>query len=418
MTRAMKDSGIPWVGKIPADWEVKRISWLMSRKPPQYSPEEELLSVFLNRGVIRFCEEEGKRTNVTSLDLSKYQLVEPGDFVLNNQQAWRGSVGVSNYRGIISPAYIILRLAECLGKSYANHLLRSKCIVSVYEQCSRGVGSIQRNLIWDWLRFHYLPVPPLAEQKRIAAYLDEVTGSIDGLREKIAREIERLDDYKKSVITEAVCHGLDKSAKMKDSGIPWVGKVPSAWEVTRGKYFLKLLSRPTKEDDGVITCFRDGEVTLRSKRREDGFTISLKECGYQGVEPGDLVVHGMDGFAGSIGISDSRGKASPVLNVMDSSQCKRYIMYYLRSMAYGDVFTGLATGIRVRSCDLRWNKLANLQYILPPLPEQKRIAAHLDEVTVKVDEVIAKRKAEMERLEAAKRSIICECVTGKRVVSG
>ena len=92
-------------------------------------------------------------------------------------------------------------------------------------------------------------------------------------------------------------------------------------------------------------------------------------------------------------------------------------MYYLRSMAYGDVFTGLATGIRVRSCDLRWNKLANLQYILPPLAVQKRIASYLDKVTEKVDEMIAKRKAELERLEAAKRSIICECVTGKRVVS-
>jgi type I restriction enzyme S subunit len=273
-------------------------------------------------------------------------------------------------------------------------------------------------LRWNKLAKLQYIVPPLPEQKRIASYLDKVTGSIDGLREKIAREIERLDDYKKSVITEAVCHGLDKSAKMKDSGIPWVGKVPSGWEVTKGKYILKLLNRSTKEDDGVITCFRDGEVTLRSKRREEGFTISLKECGYQGVEPGDLVVHGMDGFAGSIGISDSRGKASPVLNVMDSSQFKKYIMYYLRSMAYGNVFTGLATGIRVRSCDLRWNKLANLRYILPPLEEQRRIAEYLDGVTAKIDEMIAKRKAELEMLESLKRSIICECVTGKREVPG
>jgi type I restriction enzyme S subunit len=94
------------------------------------------------------------------------------------------------------------------------------------------------------------------------------------------------------------------------------------------------MQKPVREDDGVITCFRDGEVTLRSNRREEGFTMSDKEIGYQGIDVGDLVVHGMDGFAGSIGISDSRGKASPVLNVLDTDQCKRYIMYYLRSMAY------------------------------------------------------------------------------------
>ena len=140
--------------------------------------------------------------------------------------------------------------------------------------------------------------------------------------------------------------------EVKDSGIAWVGTMPTNWDVKRGKFTLRLLNRPLEETDEVITCFRDGEVTLRKNRREDGFTVSLKEIGYQGIEPGDLVVHGMDGFAGAIGISDSRGKSSPVLVVCDSSGNKKYIMYYLRSMAYNDVFTALATGIRVRSCDL------------------------------------------------------------------
>ncbi|MBR2142709.1 hypothetical protein, partial [Anaerovibrio sp.] len=100
--------------------------------------------------------------------------------------------------------------------------------------------------------------------------------------------------------------------EMKDSNIPWIEKIPCNWKVRRGKTILTLLKRPVLEEDGVVTCFRDGEVTLRSNRREDGFTNSLKEIGYQGVEPGDFVVHGMDGFAGAIGISDSRGKMSPI----------------------------------------------------------------------------------------------------------
>ena len=93
----------------------------------------------------------------------------------------------------------------------------------------------------------------------------------------------------------------------------------------------------------MITCFRDGELNFRSNRREEGFTISEKEIGYQGIDVGDLVVHGMDGFAGSIGISDSRGKASPVLVVLDSNENKRFLMYYLRNLAYRDVFLALAT---------------------------------------------------------------------------
>lgn len=124
----------------------------------------------------------------------------------------------------------------------------------------------------------------------------------------------------------------------------------------------------------------------------------------------------MDGFAGAIGISDSRGKASPVLNVLDTAQNKRYIMYYLRSMAYSDVFLALATGIRVRSCDLRWNKLAELFYPVPPLAEQQAIVDKIDAVIAKTDAVIADKKAQLETLDEYKKSLIFEYVTGKKEV--
>lgn len=199
--------------------------------------------------------------------------------------------------------------------------------------------------------------------------------------------------------------------EMKDSGIPWIGEIPKSWDIVRGKNIIALLERPVNSSDDVITCFRDGEVTLRKNRREEGFTNSLKEIGYQGVNPGDLVVHGMDGFAGSIGISDSRGKASPVLNVLDSTQNKRYLMYYLRGMAYKDVFMALSTGIRVRSCDLRWNKLSVFPFLLPSLSEQSAIAAYLDAQCAKIDEIIAEAKASIEDYKQWKASIIYEAVT-------
>ncbi len=197
----------------------------------------------------------------------------------------------------------------------------------------------------------------------------------------------------------------------KDSNIKWVGVIPSTWTTEFGKHFMTCLDRPVREDDGVITCFRDGEVTLRSKRREDGFTVSFQEIGYQGIEPGDLVVHGMDGFAGAIGISDSRGKATPVLNVLDTEQDKRYMMYALRNMAYTDVFLALSTGIRVRSCDTSWKKLRSLQYALPPLDEQSKIADRIEQKSKQVDALIANQQAQIEKLKQYKQSLITEVVT-------
>lgn len=203
----------------------------------------------------------------------------------------------------------------------------------------------------------------------------------------------------------------NKYIEVKDSGVEWVGKIPVSWRIMRGKNCLHVLSRPILESDEIITCFRDGEVTLRKNRREEGFTNALLECGYQGVEPGDLVVHGMDGFAGAIGISDSRGKASPVLNVLDSDQNKRFIMYYLRALAVRNVFLALSTGIRVRSCDLRWNKLATIPYVLPPFAEQSAIADYLDEKCGAIDEIIEQAKATIEEYKAWKSSVIFEAVT-------
>ena len=198
---------------------------------------------------------------------------------------------------------------------------------------------------------------------------------------------------------------------MKDSGIEWIGEIPEGWSIARGKHILTLLQRAVFPTDGVITCFRDGEVTLRSNRREDGFTVSLKEIGYQGIEPGDLVVHGMDGFAGSIGISDCRGKSSPVLVVLDSSQDKKYLMYYLRSMAYNNVFLALSTGIRVRSCDLKWNKLADLLYLVPPIVEQHKLVSFLDEKCSEIDAMLSKTRASIEEYKKLKQAVITQAVT-------
>lgn len=343
-----------------------------------------------------------------------YQGIEPGDLVVHGMDGFAGAIGISDSRGKGTPALNVLDCTE--NKRYIMYLLRTMAYTEVFQALATGIRVRTCDTNWKKLRELDYLLPPSSEQQEIVSYVDRRCAEMDSVASDIQSQIDVLEQYKRSTITEAVTSGMNPDAEMKDSGIQWIGMMPAHWNCIRGKYVLKYVQKPVREDDGVITCFRDGEVTLRSNRREDGFTMADKEIGYQGIDIGDLVVHGMDGFAGAIGISDSRGKASPVLNVLETDQNKQYIMYFLRSMAYSDVFLALATGIRVRSCDLRWNKLSELFYPIPPLEEQEAIVAHIDDVIEKTNAVIADKKAQLETLDEYKKSLIFEYVTGKKEV--
>lgn len=426
--RATKDSGISWLGEYPSDWELKKIKYCLQERVEKNNPVRttEILSLTAKQGVIPYDQKEGGG-NKPKEDVSAYRLAYPGDIVMNSMNILSGSVGLSQYFGCVSPVYYMLRPWKAIEDvRYYNYIFQTTMFqrslfglgngILIKESGNGKLNTIRMRIPMDKFGGLFIPVAPIDEQKRIADFLDAKCAEINALTANIQTQIDTLEQYKRSVITETVTKGLNPNAEMKDSGVQWIGNMPAHWDVIRGKYILRYMQKPVREDDGVITCFRDGEVTLRSNRREDGFTMSDKEIGYQGIDVGDLVVHGMDGFAGSIGISDSRGKASPVLNVLDTDQCKRYIMYYLRSMAYSDVFLALATGIRVRSCDLRWNKLAELSYPVPPLDEQNAIVKHIDSVLSKADAVIADKKAQLATLDEYKKSLIFEYVTGKNEV--
>lgn len=426
--RETKDSGISWLGEYPANWELKKIKYCLQERIEKNNPirTTEILSLTAKQGVIPYEQKEGGG-NKPKEDVSAYRLAYPGDIVMNSMNILSGSVGLSEYFGCVSPVYYMLRPWNAKEDvRYYNYIFQTTMFqrslfglgngILIKESGNGKLNTIRMRIPMDKFGGLFIPVAPIDEQHRIADFLDAKCAEIDALTADIQTQIDTLEQHKRSVITETVTKGLNPDAEMKDSGIQWIGNMPVHWDVIRGKYILRYMQKPVREDDGVITCFRDGEVTLRSNRREDGFTMSDKEIGYQGIDVGDLVVHGMDGFAGSIGISNSRGKASPVLNVLDTDQCKRYIMYYLRSMAYSDVFLALATGIRVRSCDLRWNKLAELSYPVPPLDEQNAIVKHIDSVLSKADAVITDKKAQLATLDEYKKSLIFEYVTGKKEV--
>ena len=200
----MKASGVDWIGDIPAHWEVKPLISETELKFITNCANRELLSVYLDLGVIKFSEIDEKRTNATSLDLSGYQAVDPGDFVLNNQQAWRGSVGVSKYTGIISPAYIVLTLTKKFDIDYANHLLRCGVVVAHYLMASRGVGSIQRNLYWQHIKRVPIFIPPTREQQEIASQISRKCSELDLAINSQHEQIQKLQEYKATLINSAV----------------------------------------------------------------------------------------------------------------------------------------------------------------------------------------------------------------------
>jgi len=206
---------------------------------------------------------------------------------------------------------------------------------------------------------------------------------------------------------------LKPYSAMKDSGIEWLGKVPEHWELERGKNLFKRVERSVREMDEVVTCFRDGTVTLRKNRRTQGFTESLKEIGYQGIRVGDLVIHAMDAFAGAVGVADSDGKGTPVYAV-----CKpkpnanaHYHALVLREMARSQWILALATGIRERSTDFRFGTYASQRVPLPPLPEQDAIVRFIEYVDRRIWRYIRAKRKLIELLEEQKQAIIHRAVT-------
>lgn len=206
---------------------------------------------------------------------------------------------------------------------------------------------------------------------------------------------------------------LEPYNSYKSENLSWIQTVPSHWDVRRAKFLFNLEKRPPRDSDGIVTAFRDGEVTLRSNRRTDGFTNSFKEIGYQGVRKGDLVIHAMDAFAGAIGVSDSDGKSTPVYSCL-TARDGAYIPYYaalLRSMALSGFIQSLAKGIRERSTDFRWGEISELSLPVPPMPEQDLIAKYLDRETARVDTLIAKKTRFIELLKEKRQAIITKAVT-------
>lgn len=208
---------------------------------------------------------------------------------------------------------------------------------------------------------------------------------------------------------------FDKYDAYKDSSVQWIGQIPSGWPIEKAKWIFSRAERPVRKEDKIVTCFRDGEVTLRSNRRTEGFTNALKEHGYQGIRKGDLVIHAMDAFAGAIGVSDSDGKSTPVYSACIPRIKNRvnvyYYSYYLRNLALAGFIESLAKGIRERSTDFRFSDFAELLLPFPALEDQNQIVEFLNQKTSEIDQAIAIKEQQIALLNERKQIVIQKAVS-------
>lgn len=208
---------------------------------------------------------------------------------------------------------------------------------------------------------------------------------------------------------------IEKYPSYKDSGVEWLGEIPEHWQVLKGKWLFVKNERPVGIEDEIVTCFRDGQVTLRTNRKTEGFTNALKEHGYQGIRKGDLVIHAMDAFAGAIGVSDSDGKATPVYSACTARVAGKvdpfYYAYFLRDLASSGFIQSLAKGIRERSTDFRYSDFGELLLSVPPIGEQTAISNFLDRKTAQIDKAIAQKEKLIELLKERRQILIHKAVT-------
>ncbi len=365
-----------------------------------------LLSVYLDVGVIPFSAKAEKRTNVTSKDLSKYQRVDCGDFVLNNQQAWRGSVGISFDTGIVSPAYIVLSMDDILNSRYANYLLRSRIMVDQYLINSKSVGSIQRNIYWPALKRTSVPVPPREEQDQIVCFLDWKVSSINKLINIKHKEISELNESLNTKLGDV----LLSVPNVKEVPLKRICSVP----MTDGPH-----ETPTFVDFGIpfvsAEASHDGRIHLDECR---GFiTREQHEVYCQKVRPhkNDIFIVKSGSTTGKtvmVDFDEEFSIWSPLALVRcNNLAMPRYVFFYCTSVMFQkQVRDNWSFGTQP---NIGMGVLENLRLPLPEIEEQRAIVDTLDAYWSKVLQVKCNLKKQIEELQSLKTRIIADAVTGK-----
>ena len=410
-----KNSGVQWLGEIPGHWGCIPFRRLASVKSnlvhpvdymdyPQIAPD----SIEKNSGRILH-----------------WKTVADSNVESDNHLFFKGQILYSKIRPLLNKVTIAPFDGLCSADMYPIETMQNTKFLLYYMLSNAFLESVT-NATRDRVKMPKINreelgsidicVPPLSEQRAIVTYLDDKCGKIDKLVEGKQKQIELLAEMKQRIIADAVTRGLNPNVKMKATNIPWLPEIPEHWETHRAKHMFNKEQRPFEEGDEIVTCFRDGEVTLRKNRRTTGFTEATDYSHYQHICKGDLVIHQMDAFAGSAGVSDSDGMGTPVLSVCTPKSeniLNEYYAHIVRLMGKNGFILSLYRGIRERSSDFRFDTFAKLWLPVPPLPEQRAIVTYLDDKCSKIDLLVEKLKAEIEAIKEYKQRLISDVVTGQ-----
>jgi type I restriction enzyme S subunit len=356
---------------FPDEWQKFRFDEIFFNSKETTVDEHSLLGAYLNGGVLKRFDGDGRPS--ASEDLSKYKVVKQDDIIMNPLGKPHGSIGRSDFVGITSPAYWVLRCRdERFNPRYFHYLLRSKVMLNEFKRRSKDLPPNQFDLPWEQFRSIELRIPPLALQLDVANYLDERSEYVRCIEKSTSKQISLLLELSRSqTIPFFTANEPHAARKWVDTRV-----VP----FSKAKYMFKKVERAFCDTDGVVTAFRDGEVVLRSQRRMEGFTEATEFHGYHGVAVGDLVIHSMDGFAGAIGISKSSGKMSPVAHIYSPQDGiePRFYAYLLKHLAAEGFIQSLSKGIRERSTSFDSAIFLSLDLPVVSLSEQQDIANLLD----------------------------------------
>ena len=413
--REMKDSGAPWLGLVPSHWNIDKLKYHLMRNEPRNPGGKVVLSLYRELGVVPKDSRDDNH-NVTSEDTSNYKYVRFGDFVINKMKAWQGSVAVSGYEGIVSPAYFVYKFTDkVFYRRYFHYLLRG-CYKDEFMRLSGGIRVGQWDLPSSGLDNVPVLIPEMDEQRHIADFLDTKCAEIDALAADIQSQIDTLEQYKRSVITEAVTKGLNPDAEMRDSGVFYLAPMNAAWRLTKIGYICSKLSRSFAPEDTALICSNKGKVQVRADDLT-GIMVS-DDNAMQGICVGDIAIHGMDTWHCAIALSEYDGKITRVVHVCDSTEDKRFIVYYMQHLAFQGVYKLISNGVRGNTSDFRsWDKVRDIWIAIPKTKqEQAAICDYLDRQCHAIEEVIATKKEQLEVLGEYKKSLIFEYVTGKKEV--
>ncbi len=419
--REMKDSGIEWIGEIPADWELSKIGAVYEERNEKVSDVDfQPLSV-TKQGVVPQLETAAK-TN----DGENRKLIRKNDFVINSRSDRRGSCGISEYDGSCSLINTVLKPRRNMCNAYYSFVFRSERFADEFYRWGNGIVDDLWSTKWSNMKRIYIPAPSLQEQHRIADYLDRKCSQIDAIIARQQEVIEKLKAYKLSVITEVVTKGLNPDVPMKDSGIEWIGEIPEHWKIGKLCFFTVrigdgLHGTPEFDDKGEYYFINGNNLgATYITIKENTKTVGLSEYNkyFIALDENTLLIS-LNGTIGSVsqyhGEQIILGKSAGYI-ILDSRRdlTLDYLRFYLQSKSVKTLFELSFAGTTINNLSLE--TLRNLPVCIMTSEEQLQISKILDKKCLEIESTIQKKQMLIECLAAYKKSLIYEVVTGKKEV--